>query len=343
MLLHKPYMTPRGILTGVTGRMAVESGAALPLGRDLAYTAATFTDGAQWTRGTGALDDTATAWVVAFKESPSAFAGIALTTPLIMGVVNVTPDSFSDGGRYATPDDAIARGRALRDAGAAIIDVGGESTRPGAAPVGAQDEIARVVPVVRALAGDGLCVSIDTRHADVMAAAVAAGARIVNDVTALTGDARALDVVAQSQASVMLMHMQGEPRTMQTNPTYAWAPGDVFDYLQSRIEVCRAAGIPLSRIGVDPGIGFGKNDIHNAQIFDHLAMFRALGVALIAGASRKSFIGRMSANEPPDARLPGSLAAALAAVASGAQIVRVHDVPETRQALAIAGRIAQGA
>jgi dihydropteroate synthase len=172
-----------------------------------------------------------------------------------------------------------------------------------------------------------------------MSAAIAAGARIVNDVTALTGDAESLGVVARAAVPVVLMHMQGDPRTMQNDPRYTWAPGDVFDVLAARVETCVAAGIPRARIAVDPGIGFGKTEHHSAAILDHLALFHGLGCALAVGASRKSFIGRLSRAEPAGRRLPGSLAAALHATAQGAQIVRVHDVAETRQALAVAQRL----
>jgi dihydropteroate synthase len=280
-------------------------------------------------------------WLIAYAHGPETFAGLSLAQPILMGVVNVTPDSFSDGGQFSSPTYAVAHGRALMEAGASIIDVGGESTRPGAAPVEIAEEVERVVPVVRALAELGICVSIDTRHAAVMEAAIAAGARIVNDVTALTGEG-ALGVVSKSNVAAILMHMQGEPRTMQDHPTYTWAPGDVFDLLETRLSACAAAGIPRARLAVDPGIGFGKNDVHNAQILDHTALYRALQCPVVVGASRKSFIGRMSRGEDAQHRLPGSLAAALHGVSQGAQILRVHDVAETRQALAVAGRIATG-
>ena len=278
----------------------------------------------------------------ALAAAPPAFAGLDSTKPILMGVLNVTPDSFSDGGRYADTDAAIAHGIALAEEGAALIDVGGESTRPRAAPVSEADEIARVVPVVTALAARGITVSIDTRHAGVMRAALTAGATIVNDVTALTGDPRALEVIAQTGAPVILMHMQGDPGTMQDNPTYTWAPGEIYDYLAARIKACVATGIARERIAVDPGIGFGKTDVHNAQVMDHLAMLHGLGCPLVLGASRKGFIGRMSAGEKAADRLPGSLAAALHAAGQGAQIIRVHDVAATRQALSVAARLNAG-
>jgi dihydropteroate synthase len=259
-----------------------------------------------------------------------------------MGVINVTPDSFSDGGRYARPEQAIAHGRALQEAGADILDVGGESTRPGAAPVPRQEEIDRTVPVVEALAREGALVSIDTRHAAVMRAALGAGARIVNDVTALTGEAESLSVAAASDAALVLMHMRGEPRTMQQEPRYDDAPLDVYDFLAERLAACGAAGIAPERIALDPGIGFGKTVAHNVQILADLALYHGLGCALLLGVSRKSFIGKLSRDEGPDSRLPGSLAAALNGLAAGVQILRVHDVAETAQAVRIWQTIAGG-
>ncbi len=263
-----------------------------------------------------------------------AFVGLDLSATRIMGIVNVTPDSFSDGGKFADTDAAIAHGLKLAEEGADIIDVGGESTRPGADPVAPDDEQRRVIPVVRALAEKGLCVSIDTRHAATMGAAIATGARIVNDVTALA-DPAALKTVAPTAVSVILMHMQGDPRTMQKDPTYVWAPGDVFDMLAGRLKACQGAGIAADRIAVDPGIGFGKTETHSAQILTHLALYHGLGCAVVVGASRKRLIAAFSQGEPAEARLPGSLSIALTAAEQGVQIVRVHDVKETRQALAV--------
>ncbi|MGE3333327.1 MAG: dihydropteroate synthase [Rhodospirillaceae bacterium] len=347
MTLSTPYVTPRGLLTGASARDAVAGGRAHALGKDRAFTAVELTNSAlsptvQQTFLVADCPADCRSWLTAYASDPHSFAGLSLAAPVLMGVVNVTPDSFSDGGQFSSPSYAVAHARALMEAGASIIDVGGESTRPGAAPVEIAEEVARVVPVVRALAELGACVSIDTRHAAVMEAAISVGARIVNDVTALTG-VGALKAVAKANVAVILMHMQGEPRTMQDHPTYAWAPGDVFDFLAARLASCIAGGIPLERIAVDPGIGFGKNDAHNAQILDHTALYHALQCPVVIGASRKSFIGRMSRGEDAQHRLPGSLAAALHGVSQGAQILRVHDVAETRQALAVAGRINRGA
>ncbi len=263
----------------------------------------------------------------------ASFAGLSLARALIMGIINVTHDSFSDGGLTVDPAEAITRGRMLLDDGADILDVGGESTRPGAESVPIEVELERVLPVVRGLQGEGAVVSIDTRKAPVMEAALAAGATIINDVTALTGDRCSLEVVAGSNAAVVLMHMRGNPGTMQDDPRYDDAAKEVFDYLSGRVAACGAAGIEPSRIAVDPGIGFGKTVDHNIGILGRLDLYRELGCALLIGVSRKAFIGRLSKEEPPRQRLAGSLAAALAGVAMGAHILRVHDVAETRQAL----------
>jgi dihydropteroate synthase len=263
--------------------------------------------------------------------------------PLIMGALNVTPDSFSDGGDFAEPGAAIARGRAMIGEGAAIVDIGGESTRPGAEPVAPEQEMRRVLPVVEGLAGAGVPLSIDTRNAATMRRAIAAGVAIVNDVSALGHDPAAIEAVADSGVAVVLMHARGDPRTMQLDPAYAFAPLDVFDYLEERVAACLAAGIGRERIVVDPGIGFGKTLAHNLEIMHRLALLHGLGCPILVGASRKSFIGRLSRSEVPKERGPGSLAAALAAVAEGARIVRVHDVAATAQALAVSRAITEGA
>ena len=261
------------------------------------------------------------------------FAGLSLDKPRIFGIINVTPDSFSDGGEALTVSDTLVKGRAMIEAGADILDVGGESTRPGAEPVGAEEEMARVEPVVRALAGEGFAVSIDTRRAQVMTAAIEAGAKIVNDITALTHDPDSLGVVVESGLSVVLMHMQGEPGTMQDDPQYQDAALDVFGYLKDRVRACEAAGMKRGLIAVDPGIGFGKTVDHNLEILARLGLYSGLGCPVLLGASRKSFIGKISRAEEPKDRLAGSLAAVLAAARQGVRLFRVHDVAETRQAL----------
>ncbi|CAO3440346.1 dihydropteroate synthase [Azospirillum endophyticum] len=270
----------------------------------------------------------------ALTRARAPFAGLSLARPLIMGIVNVTPDSFSDGGDFLDPAAAIAHGEAMLAAGADILDVGGESTRPGAAPVPPEEEERRVLPVIRHFAEKGVAVSVDTRHARVMEAAAAAGARIVNDIAGLS-DPDALPVVARTGTPVVVMHMQGEPGTMQANPTYRDAALDVFDWLEERVAGCAAAGVPAERIAVDPGIGFGKTVEHNLEILRHTALYHALGCAVLIGLSRKGFIGRLSRGEPPKERLAGSLAAGLETLNQGAQILRVHDVAETAQARAL--------
>ncbi len=275
------------------------------------------------------------------SEAAPSFAGLSLDKPRLFGVINVTPDSFSDGGEALVLGDALKRGRAMLDDGADILDVGGESTRPGAEPVSAEEERARVVPVVKGLSEMGALVSIDTRRAVVMAAAIDAGAGIVNDVTALTGDGDSLGLVADRGVAVVLMHMQGEPGTMQDDPQYENAAEDVFGTLKARVEACEEAGIPRDRIAVDPGIGFGKTVDHNLEILNRLDIYGGLGLPVLLGVSRKSFIAKLSRNEAPKDRVPGSLAAVLAAWAQGVRMFRVHDVAETRQALAVAQAIGE--
>jgi dihydropteroate synthase len=258
-----------------------------------------------------------------------------------MGIVNVTPDSFSDGGRFMDMQAAIEHGRRLMEEGADILDIGGESTRPGAVAVPVEEEIARVVPVVTALAAEGAVVSIDTRNAATMAAALEAGAAIVNDVSALRHDPEALPLLAGCDAAIVLMHMQGTPETMQTAPTYADVVGEVHAFLADSIDAAGAAGIAPARILVDPGIGFGKTLRHNLTLLRHLARFGDLGAGLLLGVSRKGFIAGAVRPGPAAGRVPGSVAAALAGVARGAKVLRVHDVAETRQALAVWQAIAQ--
>ena len=267
--------------------------------------------------------------------SPAPFGFLPGRRPLLMGVVNVTPDSFSDGGLFASSSSAIAQGRRLAEEGADILDIGGESTRPGSEPVPEDEELRRVLPVVEALAADGHVVSVDTRRAGVMRACLAAGARIANDVTALAGDGESLAVAAEAGAAVVLMHMQGEPRTMQADPRYDDVVREVHGFLAGRVAACEAAGIPRARICIDPGIGFGKTVEHNLALLRGLGDLRVEGCALLVGASRKGFIGKLSRGEDTSRRLPGSLAVALHAASAGADILRVHDVAETRQALRI--------
>ena len=250
-----------------------------------------------------------------------------------MGIINVTPDSFSDGGRYVQRDAALAHAQQLIAEGADLLDIGGESTRPGAQPVSVQEEIDRVIPVLEGLRGAPVPLSIDTRRAEVMRVALAAGASLVNDVAALR-EPGALEAVAASGAAVCLMHMQGQPQTMQAQPEYRDVVSEVRAFLAARIAAVEVAGVSRERIVADPGFGFGKSLGHNLVLLRDLAAFRELGVPILAGLSRKSMLGALTGQDA-EHRLPASLAAALIAVQKGASIVRVHDVRATVDALKI--------
>jgi len=258
---------------------------------------------------------------------------LSLERPLVMGVVNITPDSFSDGGMFADTERAIAHAQRLIGEGVDILDLGGESTRPGAAPVSLEVERRRVLPVLEALASGGVPVAVDTRKPELMREAIAAGAAMINDVTALSGPG-ALAAVARAPVAVCLMHMQGDPATMQANPDYRDVVREVRDFLAQRVAVAEAAGIARNRIVVDPGFGFGKTVEHNLALLRSLREFTSLGGALLAGLSRKAMLGRLTGREPLE-RVHASVAAALLAIQNGAHIVRVHDVAATRDALAV--------
>ncbi len=342
-------------MSGAAAIALCETGAALALaGGPFAFTHARITGGAapdelagapvrvadlvRWAEGAARAGDDAPAALISRVSRPRAdVAGLAVSgaggRPRILGVCNVTPDSFSDGGDHAVPEQAVAFGRALFAAGADIVDVGGESTRPGADPVDPDTELVRVLPVVEGLVAHGIPVSIDTRRARVMRAAIEAGAVLVNDVSALSDDPDAITVVAETDVPVIVMHMQGQPRDMQDDPRYANVVDDVHDALAARVDACVAAGIAPERVIVDPGFGFGKTEAHNYELLAGLAQFHGLGCPLAVGLSRKSFIGAVTGEVDPARRVSGSVAAALLAVGRGAQFVRVHDVAETRQAL----------
>jgi dihydropteroate synthase len=332
----KRYLRPLGILRGAAARDAIAAGLALPLaGGPLAYALVEVIE------RTGSKIERR---IEPITKSPSpALQERERLNPIVMGIVNATPDSFSDGGLHFDPDRAIAHAQAMILAGAGIVDIGGESTRPGATPVDPAEEIRRVLPVIAgiraAATAAGAVISIDTRNARTMQAALEAGAGMINDVSALTHDPASLSIAAATDVPVVLMHMRGEPGTMQQAPAYDDVALDVYDYLESRIAAAEAAGIARARIVIDPGVGFGKSVTHNLALLDQLSLFHGLGVPLLVGVSRKGFIARLSMGEPSDRRLPGSLAAALAAAQQGAHIVRVHDVPETLQALRIAAAI----
>jgi dihydropteroate synthase len=266
---------------------------------------------------------------------PTHWAGLSLARPLVMGILNLTPDSFSDGGQLGGLDAVLEVARAMLAAGADILDIGGESTRPGAVPVAPEEEQARILPAIRALAADGAVISVDTRHADTMAAALDAGARIVNDVTALAHDPRAAAVVAARRAPVVLMHMRGTPATMNSLNQYGDIGPEVAAELSLQAAAAMAAGIAREAIAIDPGIGFAKIGSQNVALLRHLGSLRALGFPLLVGLSRKGFIGSLSGEPVAARRLGGSIAGALFALSQGAQIIRVHDVAETVQAVRV--------
>lgn len=257
-----------------------------------------------------------------------------LTQPVVMGVINVTPDSFSDGGRFLRLDDALQRAEVMVAEGAALIDVGGESTRPGASVVSVQEELDRVLPLVERLARElPIPISVDTSKPQVMRAAVGVGAGLINDIWALRLPG-ALEVAVASGVPVCLMHMRGEPGTMQQNPDYGDVVGEVKEFLRERIQACEAAGLSRQRILVDPGFGFGKALVHNLSLLRHINCLTDLSAGVLVGVSRKSMVGALL-NVPVDQRLSGSLAAAVVAVWQGARIIRAHDVGETVQALRV--------
>ena len=277
-------------------------------------------------------------WAVLTAQRPPLQLGertVRLDQPQVMGILNVTPDSFSDGGRFAAASDAVEAGVDMSSEGASIIDVGGESTRPGAQPVWARDEIDRALPVIERLAAGGAAVSVDTRKSEVMTAALQAGASMVNDVSALTFDPRSAETIAAADVPVVLMHHLGSPETMQHDPRYGDVLVEVYLWLEERIAAAEAAGIARGRILVDPGFGFGKTVAHNLELMNGLALFHSLGCPIVVGASRKRTIGALSGEAPVENRIGGSIAFALKAVEQGAQVVRAHDVFETVQALRV--------
>lgn len=265
---------------------------------------------------------------------------LSLDRPLVMGVLNVTPDSFSDGGKFFATDAAIRQAERMFAAGAAIVDVGGESSRPGAGQISEDEELDRVIAVIETISdGTDIAVSIDTSKPGVMRAAVNAGASMINDVYALRQDG-AVEVASELDVAVCLMHMQGEPGTMQENPGYQDIPGDILDFLSKRITACRDAGIDDEKIVIDPGFGFGKTHEHNVRLLASLDRFQELGMPLLVGLSRKSTLGALTGKDVEE-RLPAGIAAAILAVERGAHIVRTHDVDETIDALKIASAVMQ--
>ncbi|WP_095588834.1 dihydropteroate synthase [Actibacterium ureilyticum] len=264
--------------------------------------------------------------------------GLAMDRPRLMGILNVTPDSFSDGGLFDDPEAALAQGQTLIADGAEILDIGGESTRPGAELVPADLETRRTAPVIAALRAGGITtpISIDTRKSDVARAALEAGADLINDVAAFTFDPNIARLAADSGTPVCVMHAQGDPKTMQDAPDYANVLLDVYDFLEERVDAAVASGIPRDRVIVDPGIGFGKTLDHNLALIRGLSLFHGLGCPVLLGASRKRFIGTLGDAPQARDRMPGSVAIALEGARQGVQILRVHDISETRQALRLA-------
>jgi dihydropteroate synthase len=272
----------------------------------------------------------------ALRQPRARIAGLPMDRPQIMGIVNVTPDSFSDGGSLLSVQAAVDHALRLEEEGATILDIGGESTRPGSQTIPIEEELRRVLPVLEALRPKTeALISVDTRKGRIMQAAAGAGADILNDVSALTFDPEAVHIAKETGLPVILMHAQGDPKTMNDDPQYGDVVLDVFDFLERRVHACEAAGIPRDRLIVDPGIGFGKHLPHNIAVLSSMSLFHTLGVPVLLGASRKKLIGQICNVEDPKARVPGSIAAALSSVAQGVQIVRVHDVAATREALSV--------
>jgi dihydropteroate synthase len=349
-MLREIYLRPLGLFPAALHRVAKEVWGGMPLaGGWLDFTALEVIErnGARTDRFIAGLGEfferdwgrrtlNASDMFEALRTNRPRLAGLALDRPRLMGIVNVTPDSFSDGGQHFDAARAVAHGLELVAEGADILDIGGESTRPGAAPVDEGEEIRRIVPVIAGLrAKTEARISIDTRKTAVMREAVSAGADVINDVTALMHDPLSLETAADLGVPIILMHAQGDPRTMQENPTYEDVVLDVFDFLEARVEACVRVGIPREHLIVDPGIGFGKTLEHNLALMSGLSIFHAMGLPILVGASRKRFIGTLTGVEAAGDRVAGSLGAALAAVAQGTQIIRVHDVAATKAALAV--------
>ncbi|MCK5297014.1 MAG: dihydropteroate synthase [Alphaproteobacteria bacterium] len=354
--LEKPngnvYIVPTGITGGATAETLLEAGLGRPFGDGaLAFTGCevlirdsgtiwsvlvSVSEVLEWAKEHGRILNT---YVVSLINrigvKRKSFAGVSIKSPCIMGIVNVTPDSFSDGGKFEKAEKAIHHGITLLEAGAKILDVGGESTRPNSVPVSVEEELNRVVPVVKDLANRGAVVSIDTRHSKVMATCLEAGAKIINDISAFTDDKESLQLVAKNRIPAVIMHKQGKPADMQDNPEYSHAPLDVYDYLSERVDACETAGMRRIDVCIDAGIGFGKTVQHNIEILSYLSLFQGLGCPVLLGVSRKSFIGKLSKNEPPLERFAGSLTAGQFGLDQGVQILRVHDVAETAQAISV--------
>jgi dihydropteroate synthase len=330
------YLRPLGLVFGPDAKILIAQGDAGSLGGSdqIAFTQVDLIirNGARSMRSYRDMVDLPEMHAITRKRGP--LAGLDLATCRVMGIVNVTPDSFSDGGQLDGAEVAIVRAGALASDGADILDIGGESTRPGSESVSEAVELDRVLPVIKAIAGKHL-VSIDTRNAPIMSAAAAAGARIINDVSALRHDEYSMETVARLQLPVVLMHAQGEPKTMQLAPKYDNVVLDVYDVLEERVAAAKASGLSDDQICVDPGIGFGKSFEHNMALMQSLTIFHGLGVGLLCGVSRKNMIGILTGEKVPANRVAGSVGGALHAAQCGAHVVRVHDVAATVQALKV--------
>ncbi len=340
------YLEPVGLLYGPVAQEALALGAALPLAgsSSIAFAAVRLWEGEPGNvkhaivrvSTMQAIDEPRVKDLLDRIAAPrAAVAGVSMDSPRIMGIVNVTPDSFSDGGDHFEPEAAIGHARKLAAEGADFIDIGAESTRPGSSPVAEDEELRRLLPVFRGLAGLTVPLSADTRKPRIMLEAAAAGAAILNDVSALSFAPDSLSTAATLNLPTVLMHAQGDPQTMQENPVYKDAVIEVYDFLESRIEAAAAAGMPRDRIIADPGIGFGKTLAHNLSLLQSISIFHGLGVPLLAGTSRKGFVQKLTGAEGPKEAVEGSIAASLDAVSQGVQIVRTHDVHATHRALSL--------
>jgi dihydropteroate synthase len=340
------YLEPVGLLYGAVAQQAVALGAALPLAGNssIAFAAVRLWEGEPGKISHAivrlatiqAINEPRVQELLDRLSAPrAAIAGVSMADPRIMGIVNVTPDSFSDGGDHLEPEAAIEHARKLIADGADFIDVGAESTRPGSQSVPQEEELQRLLPVLKGLAGVAVPLSADTRKPQVMREVAAAGAAVWNDVSALAYAPESLGVAAELKLPVVLMHAQGNPDKMQDNPLYKDVVIEVYDFLEGRIAAAIDAGLPRELIVADPGIGFGKSLAHNMSLLHSMAIFHGLGVPLLVGASRKSSVQKATGAEGPDECVMGSVAAALDAISQGVQIVRVHDVHETRQALSL--------
>jgi dihydropteroate synthase len=329
--MRKTYARPVGLVYGPDARQVITQGRGASLGglSTIAYTLVELVE-----RDGATVSRRCEPGLLPRQTLLPSF--LAAARPLVMGIVNVTPDSFSDGGLNAQAERAIAHGLQMAKEGADILDIGGESTRPGSEGVPEAEELRRILPVIEALAGQGLSVSVDTRKANVMRAALKAGAKIVNDVAALTYEPAAMAAMAEATCPVILMHAQGDPKTMQLSPHYEDVALDVYDWLEARIEACIASGIARERIVADPGIGFGKSFRHNIDVLRQFTLYHSLGVPLLMGLSRKGFIGALTGEKQAGNRVHGSVGGAVWSALNGAHILRVHDVKATVEALAVA-------